>query len=128
MLEQQSERMHSLLDLYYAFDGEIIDVVRPTFKVSPFNQVFFERRDYGDLCIIDSFLNHLMNRLTLHHWKFRPIFKTLFRSVNVDCSILLANILDLKNNVSWCYNNDVIEPDDFFNNKEGFEFLGTMSW
>ena len=129
VLEQHSERLHSRLDFYYPFVGEVIYCVRPKFQVPSTVNVFdFYREDYGYTSILDSLINHLFGRLSFGKWKTKPILVKLFKSRNIICSTLTARVLQLSTNCSWCKYTSTLEPDDFATHPETFEHLGVVDW
>ena len=129
ILEQQQQRMHSRIDFYYAFVGEVIHCVRPKFEVDTnINILDFYRENYGYINILDCLLNHTVSILTLKHWVFKPILVKLFRTKTIVCSALVAKVINLFSHAAWCKHITTIEPDDYYNHKETFDYLGIVVW
>ena len=126
VLEQLGERMHSYLPFYYAETGEEITCFRPKFKAPEANQNSFTRNPYGYLSILDALINHFIGLFS--NKRYKPWMMTFFKSKNVDCSILVGKVLELESNAQWCYDINVLEPDDFYRHPESFEDLGTIDW
>ena len=129
VLEQQLERMHSILDFYYPFTGEIIHCVRPKFSVSKdLSALLFYREDYGYLNILDCALNHLLHRVTFKKWVFKPILVKHFKTKNIVCSALVARAIRLTENTSWCKDETLVEPNTFMEHPDDLEYLGPIVW
>lgn len=129
VLEQLAIRTHSYLPFYYAFEGETIHCIRPKFTPpSIMLNSDFERQKYGNLAIIDCAINHFIGLITDGRWKYRPILAKLFNSKRIICSALVAKILRLDLNTKWCNDYHVVEPDDFINHCEDFNYLGIINW
>lgn len=126
VLEQLTERTHSWLPFYYAEDGEVIHVVRPVFTPPILNSEHFQRKPYGYLSIIDCLINHFLGRITFGKWIYKVILAK--KSTNIVCSSVVGKVLDLPNNVSWCTDIKLLEPDDYFNHWKDFQYLGEIDW
>ena len=124
VLEQMTQRMHSMLEIYNP--KEIVHCVRPKFTVSKFVQPkWFERKTYGYANIADALINHFIG-VFLRNWRYRPYFSKKWK--NPDCSTLVSIVLNLKLNTRWVEFDSVVEPDDFYNHDESFEYLGEVKW
>lgn len=124
VLEQLLLRVITFIYDYKLEVGEEICVVRPKFEVKPIKEDLYKHKPYGVFSILDDALNHLFGRLTFGNWKHRCMLGKF--SSNRTCSALVAECLDLANNVSWCYDNRMVEPDDYFNHSKDFDFLGKL--
>jgi hypothetical protein len=127
LLEQLKVRTQSILSMYTLISGEVIHVMRPRFTVPSAQKVLFDQKPYGILGILDCALNHLIG-LVIRTWQHRPMLAKLFKSANVVCSAAVALVDDLKNNTKWCLHPECVEPDDYYNHQEDFEYLGILEW
>ena len=74
-----------------------------------------------------SLVNHLIG-LFKKGWVYRPYLCRLTPKRD-NCSGVVAIQLNLEYNASeWCGSNRMIEPDDFYNHTETFEYLGEVVW
>jgi hypothetical protein len=129
ILEALTLRTLSYAPFYYLEDAEEVFCFRPTFNLPEINEKSFWRHEpYGYLCLADSALNHFLHRLTFGCWTFKPIFQQLFRYRAMDCSVLVANMLEVSANTSWCKYNDVVEPDDYALHPSDFVPMGQVMW
>ena len=125
VLEQLGERTHSYVPLYYVAPGEVVHCVRPKFTPVKATVKIFERKPYGYWSICDVAINHFIG-LFNKNWVYRPWFMRWVKNPNIDCSILVGEALNLKDEASWCNHLGVLEPDDFYNHTETFEYLGVV--
>jgi hypothetical protein len=129
ILEALASRTHSYVPYYYTHLGEVIHCFRPKFPIPDVvERPYFVPETYGILCIFDSLINHFLSVVTLRHWKFKPFLQKFFDATHTDCSILVAEMLDLEINAEWCTSNRIIEPDDFSLHPETFEYIGTVEF
>jgi hypothetical protein len=119
VLEQLQERRCEPVELYKPDPQCSIICMRPKFTPLPFNAAFVNHAGYNYWSIADSLINHLLHRLTLKRWQFRPMLTKLKPDL-YDCSQLVAKLL---NDKLW----QTQEPDDFFNNS-AFDNLGIIEW
>jgi len=128
VLEQLGERTFTDLRLYRDDAGEHIYVARPAFDPpKPPRGAFFQKIAYGYLGIVDCLINHAICRLSWGKWVYRPMLGRLTPR-NIICSTLVAQVLDLSRNTTWCKCPAVVEPDDYYNHRESFSFLGEVDW
>ena len=118
VLEQLQERRCEPVELYKPDPQCSIICMRPKFMPLPFNAAFVNHAGYNYWSIADSLINHLLHRLTLKRWQFRPMLTKLKPDL-YDCSQLVAKML---NDKQW----DTCEPDDFINSS--FGNLGIIEW
>jgi hypothetical protein len=129
ILEALASRTHSYVPFYYIHSGEVVHCFRPKFPIPDvIEKPYFVPESYGYLCIIDSLFNHLMSVITLRKWRFKPLFQKWFDAAHTDCSVLVAELLDLENTTKWCSSNRVVEPDDFSLHPEDFQYLGIVEF
>lgn len=124
ILEQLLLRVITFVYDYKLEVGEEVYIVRPKFEVKEINEDLYKHKPYGIFSILDDALNHLLGRLTFGNWTKKCILGRF--SSNITCSALVAECLNLANNVNWCYDNRIVEPDDYFNHTEDFDFLGRL--
>lgn len=131
ILEQLTERTHSLANLYYnnPYKEERIHVFRPRWEIPAVKDTKdFTRYPYGVCGILDCAINHTMGILTLYNWSFRPILARLFKTQNLICSALVAKRIDLQKHVDWAEHIECVEPDDYGNHPSAFDSLGVLNW
>lgn len=129
ILEALTLRTLSYVPFYYVDEGEQVFCFRPTFKIPEIDErKCWKHEPYGYLCLADSTLNHFLHRLTFGKWPFKPIFQHLFHYFRMDCSVLVANMLEVSANTSWCKYNDVVEPDDYALHPSDFVPMGEVRW
>jgi hypothetical protein len=129
VLEQLSERTHSLLKFYYELTGEDIIVVRPLFPIpEQDDKKMFRRENYGYSTIIDSLLNHGMGRISFGYWTYKPIVRKYYEKELTDCSGMVALMLKLTKNTDWCKYPSVVEPGTYLQHPESFLLLGPVDW
>lgn len=128
VLEQlTAQRDFSVLEFYRPDAYVEIHVVRPTFEPPETDKSLINHASYGWVDIWDSLLNHLMGRITFGHWEKKPMLSK--NAKVVDCSTLNALALKAVTNCSsWCKYPSVVEPDDYFNHVESFDYLGRVDW
>ena len=106
--------------------GESLELARPKFEPR-FNYAYVTTGDfYGWNCIVDALINHGLGRvadLFGCHYTYKP---WLSRFWGLDCSALVASASRLDECVAWCYENRIVEPDDFANHPESYELLGEL--
>ena len=114
VLQQLFERQHCYLPFYYPEMGEVIHCYRPKFVIVDIDEKkWFRRESYGYLCLADELINHMLGRLTLKHWQFKPLLQNFFNYQHCDCSVMVAEMLDLETTTKWCRSNRIVEPDDY---------------
>ena len=129
ILEALSSRLHSYVPFYYTYLGEVIHCFRPKFPIPDvIEKPYFVPETYGFLCVADSLLNHTLGRVTFRKWEYKPFLQQFFNATHTDCSVLVAEMLDLEKNTDWCKFNRVVEPDDFSLHPETFEYLGIVEF
>jgi|GEM_PF-6710782 len=126
VFEQVLHRRMVPLNQYsnYLADGEIILALRPKFNIAINPDEINTSSFYGFTGILDQLMNHLLGRL-IPRYKHTAF---LTRIWGLDCSGLVANILNLEHNCDWCHDYRVVEPDDFMNHGESFDYLGRVEW
>ena len=125
ILEALNERIHSYVPFYTVEPNEEICCFRPSFSIPQVEEsIYFKREPYGYACILDSLFNHTLSLVTHKRWKFRPMFNSKY----LDCSALVAKMLDLENNTNWCDSYLIVEPDDFATHPEHFTYMGVVEW
>ena len=129
VLEQLTRRRISLLKFYYTEQEnyEFLHVVRPRFGVPLFiSPEWFRDRKYGYLGLLDSLVNHSAGLID-SKWKYKPTFSGM-NPKNLDCSGLVATVLNLGCATDWVKvgYESVVEPDDFANHPENFDYLGEL--
>ena len=118
VLEQLAERTFEPVKYYRADVGEVIHVVRPCKYPPKTDESRFCRLGYGYWGIVDSLVNHLMGHILLGHWRKRRMLG-LLKPNNVICSQLVGLCLGLED---WA----TLEPDDYYNDRVRFEYLGVL--
>ena len=129
VLEQLELRTHTLLKYYHPLPYERIWAFRPTFDIPhQWSQYWFQQAKYGYSTVTDCLINHLLGRLTLNHWRYRPLTRKFWQSDRIDCSGLVAEMLELTENTDWCEYPSTIEPGTFALHPESFTELGEVVW
>ena len=127
ILEQLSEREYSDFHFYKPDVGEVIHIVRPRFPVPPTDSRLINHQGYGHWGIVDCLINHALGRLLFGKWTYRPML-SLLKPDNIICSALVATVLRLNFSAPWCSYLQVVEPDDYYNHAETFQYLGIVDW
>lgn len=125
ILEQLTVRTQSLLDIYPLQPGEELYCYRPLFYPPEYKIRNFQQKPYGVLAILDCLLNHLIG-LVIPIWRHKTMLAHW--SKNNTCSGLVAVVLNLKDNVDWCPDPRVIEPEDYLKYPHDFQCLGKVEW
>lgn len=129
VMEQLSpHRLFEELPLYTgAPQGTEVHALRPRFPVEPLDPALLVREPYGYLGILDSLLNHGLSRVTLRHWRYRAMLGLLTPD-RIVCSALAAKRYRLDQHTDWAPDFRVVEPDDYVNHHESFDYLGQVAF
>jgi hypothetical protein len=108
-------------------DGTVVHVLRPKFPIEPLDLSLVTRESYGYLGIVDSLINHGLKLVLFGHWRFRAMLGLLTPNALI-CSALSARRYRLDRHADWCPDYRVVEPDDYYNHPESFDYLGRARW
>ena len=121
-------RLFEEVPLYAGVPGDtVVHLLRPKFPVEPLDFTLLARETYGYLNVLDCLLNHAIDRVTLRHWRYRAMLSHLTPN-QLDCSALVAKRYQLWKHAPWCTDFRVLEPDDYYNRNESFDYLGQVAW
>lgn len=128
VMEQMTLRLFEEVALYTgAPDGTVVHLVRPKFEVEPLDPTLLQRANYGYLGIGDCLLNHGLSALTLRHWRYRAMMGLLTPG-RIVCSALAAKRYQLWKHTDWCLDWRTVEPDDYYNHSESFDYIGQVAF
>ena len=128
VMEQLITRTFERVALYLgAPAGTVVHALRPKFPIEPLDMTLLERSVYGYLGIADCLLNHGIGLIPGLHWRHRAMLGLLTPN-HIVCSALAAKRYRLYLHTDWAPDYRVVEPDQFYNHSESFDYLGRVSF